>query len=118
MHSLDSFRKKVEDWVNGIENDLDVGIDELHDMENYLKSELDDIESSADADPEGAYGRVVKLAGVCGHAARRKSHLAGIFARYLHRFISIMQKLQKDMGALSFTISVSFPFDLTLSLTF
>lgn len=118
MSSQEEFYKKIEDWLSGLEKDFDVGVEDVQHLDSYLKKEFDELDSTADQNPDAAYGRVVKLAGVCGHAARRKSHLVSILNKYLHRFISIMKRLQKDMGALSFTITVSFPFDLSISLTF
>lgn len=118
MSSSEEFSKRVEDWLSGIEKDFDVGLEEVGHLDAYLKKEFDALDSSADSNPEDAYGRVVKLAAVCGHAARKKDHLVGLLTRYLHRFISVMRKVEKDMGAASFSITASFPFDLSISLTF
>lgn len=118
MPSDDRISKKIEDWLSGVEKDFDIGLEDLHDLDSYIRKELDDIDSMVEGDPDTAYGRVMKLAGVAGHAARKRPHLVGLLTGYLHRFISIMKKLQKEMGALSFSISVSFPFDMSITLTF
>lgn len=118
MSSEEDFARKVENWLSGIERDFDIGLEELHDLDSYLGKEFDELDSTADQNPEEAYGRVVRVAAVCGHAARKRSHLVGILTKYIHRFISVMNKLQKDLGAVSFSISVSFPFDISLSLNF
>jgi hypothetical protein len=110
--------KKIEDWLSGAEKDFEIGLDDIRDFDSYIGKELDDIDSIVEGDPNTAYGRVMKLAGVAGHAARKRPHIIGLLTGYLHRFISIMKKVQKEMGAVSFTISVSFPFDLGISLTF
>lgn len=118
MSSLEEFSKRVDDWLKGAEKDLDIGMEEMGQLDGYLNKEFDDLDSTADQDPEGAYGKVIRVAAVCGHAARKKSHLVGLLSKYVHRFISIMNRLQKDLGAVSFSITVSFPFDISLTLNF
>ena len=114
----EDFSKRVEKWLSGVEKDFDIGFEELQNLDAYLLKEFDDLDSTVAQDPEAAYGRVVRIAAVCGHAARKRSHLVGILTKYIHRFISVMSKLQKELGAISFSISVSFPFDISLSLNF
>lgn len=118
MPSEVDLAKRIEDWFSGAEKELDIGMEDLHNLDAYLMKEFDDLDSTADQDPEEAYGRVVKLAGVCGHAARKRSRLVGLLSKYIHRFISVMNKLQKDLGAVSFSITVSFPFDISITLNF
>ena len=118
MPALEDFSRRVENWLSGVEKDLDISLEDLQGLDAYLKKEFDDLDASADHDPDAAYGKVVKLAAVCGHAARKRNHLVGFLAKYIHRFISVMSRLQKGLGAISFSISVSFPFDISLSLNF
>ena len=118
VSSEEDFAKRIENWLSGIERDFDIGVEGLHDLDSYLMKEFDDLDSTVAQDPEAAYGRVVRIAAVCGHAARKRSHLVGILTKYIHRFVSVMSKLQKELGAISFSISVSFPFDISLSLNF
>lgn len=118
MSSPEEFSKKIEDWLKGAEKDLDIGVEDMDYLDSYLKKEFDDLDSTADQNPEAAFGRVLKVAAVCAHAARKRSHLVGLLSRYVHRFISVMNRLQKDLGAISFSITVSFPFDISLTLNF
>ena len=118
MPTLEDFSKRVENWLSGVENDLAIGLEDLQNLDAYLLKEFDDLDSNADQDPDASYGKVIKLAAVCGHAARKRNHLVGMLTKYIHRFITVMNRLQKDLGAISFSISVSFPFDISLSLNF
>lgn len=110
--------KRIEDWFSGMSHDIHIGEEDLDDFREYLESSLDDAEKSSGSDPEGAYGKVVKLASVTSHAARRKPLLVDVLTKYVKRFITILEEVKKALGALSFTLTVSFPFDLSISLTF
>lgn len=113
-----NIRKRVEDWLKGIEMDIEIGEQDIDDFQDYLESELRDAENTSATNPSEAYGKVVRLASVTSHAARKKPLLVSVLNRYVQRFVNVMGNVKKALGAESFTITVSFPFDLSISLTF
>lgn len=118
MTEGESFRKKVENWFQGIEQDIELGEHYMDDVGEFFETSLKDAESFSESDPAGAYSKVLKLADVGGHVARKKPALVELLGHYVGRFIAVMEKVKKALGAVSFTITVSFPFDMSISLTF
>ncbi len=118
MAENDSFRDRVERWIKGIDSELKLDEHYLDDVREFIESSLKEAENLSDSAPSDAYGKVLELANVSSHAARRKPVLVEMLGHYVERFIGIMQKVKKSLGALSFSITVSFPFDLYISLSF
>lgn len=118
MADEEDFKSRVESWLRGLKTELEMDEKDLEHLDSYIMESLKDADSSADSDPTGAYSKVVKLANVTGHLARKKPFVVEILGKYVEHFASVMKKVQKALGALSFTISVSFPFDVSISLTF
>lgn len=114
----DGFSSRIERWFKGLEKDIEIDERDLEHFDSYIMESLKDADSSADSDPNGAYSKIVKLAGVAGHLARKKPFIVEILGKYIQHFESVMKKIEKALGATSFTITVSFPFDLSISLTF
>lgn len=113
-----NLEERVERWIRGLERDIEVGEYDLEDLGSYLDRELDDAQTMSSTDPAGAYGKVMKLANSTGVMARKKPMLVELLGKYVKRFVDVMNEIKKALGALSFTITVSFPFDMSLSLTF
>lgn len=113
-----SFGNNVEKWINGIDRELELGEHYLDDMRDFIETSLEEAEAISDSSPSDAYGKVLKLASVGSHTARRKPALVELLSHYVEKFISIMEKVKKALGAVSFSISVSFPFDMFIGLTF
>lgn len=118
MEYDDSFKVRAEKWLKGMEKELEIGEHELDDLKDFMETSLSDADSLSESNPTEAYSRVVKVANVTGHLARKKPALVGLLEHYVDKFIEVMNKVKKALGAVSFTISVSFPFDLGISLTF
>ncbi len=118
MEHDDSFKVRAEKWMKGLEDELEIGEHELDDLKDFVDTSLSDADSLSESNPAEAYSRVVKIANVAGHLARKKPALVDLLEHYVDKFISVMTKVKKALGAVSFTISVSFPFDLGISLTF
>lgn len=114
----DSFRDRVERWIKGIDSEIELSGNYADDMREFIEFSLKEAEGLLDSAPSYAYGKVLKLANVSSHAARRKPALVELLGHYVERFIGIMQKVKKALGAVSFSITVSFPFDLYISLSF
>ncbi len=118
MADNNSFRDRVERWIKGIDSDLELGEHYLDDVREFFESSLAEAEGSSDSDPAGAYSKVLKLANVGAHAARKKPELVEMLGHFVGRFVTVMEKVKKALGAVSFTLTVSFPFDMSISLTF
>lgn len=118
MSEIESFRERAERWVEGLDRDLELGEHYLDDVRDFMESSLKDADSFTDSNPSEAYSRVMKLANVSGHMARKKPALVELLGHYVEKFVDIMNKVKKALGAVSFTITVSFPFDMSISLTF
>ncbi len=118
MDGTDSFKERAEKWLKGIYGELEVGENELDQLKDFMESSLREAENYTSSDPSEAYGRLMKLANLSGHLAKKKPVLVELLSHYLQRFVEIMNQIKKALGALSFTIGVSFPFYLSFSLTF
>ena len=118
MTMEDNLRERIDNWLRGVEKEIEIGEHDAAQLESYLEDQMDDAETSSRTNPEEAYGKVVKLASVASHMARRKPALVDLLNRYVQRFVSVMNTVKKALGAVSFSITVSFPFDLSISLTF
>lgn len=118
MTGMETFKDKVEKWIEDFDQELELGEHYLDDVKNYVESSLKDADSFTDSNPSEAYSRVVKLANVSAHMARKKPALVELLGHYVEKFVAIMEKVKKALGAVSFTITVSFPFDMSISLTF
>lgn len=110
--------ERIDNWFRGISGDIEIGESDLDDLEKYLQKELDNAGKLLDTSPAEAYGRVVRLAHATGTMARKKPFIVDLLDKYVQKFVDIMNRVKKALGAVSFTITVSFPFDISLSLTF
>lgn len=118
MVETDDIPNKIKTWLRDLKSEVEDEPHILEELDSYLAKEFDTADSISDSQPEEAYGRILRLADLSSKAASKKPLLIRVFTKYLKRFVNAMTNVQKAMGAVSFTISVSFPFNISLSLTF
>lgn len=118
MVAQGSLEERIGNWIKGLERDIEFDDREIHDFEDYITRSLDDAESSVSSDPSHAYSSVLKVASVSGHVARKKPFIVDLLSKHLQHIISVLNEIKKAMGATSFSVTVSFPFDLSISLSF
>lgn len=118
MTELGTFDEKVERWIKDLDANIGLGEHYVDDLKMYMEKTLKEIEDISMSDAKEAYGKLIRLAGVGSHAAGRKHELVELFGHYVDHFSKIMEKVRIALGAASYTISVSFPFDMGISLTF
>lgn len=119
MELVDKIRKTMDEWLETGEVEFGDIIEatEKH-WDEFINQEFDAIENDLKTDPGKAYGHVVTLANYTGHAAEKNPRIIKILTGYIRKFIDVMHKLKTLLGAASFSVSVSTPFYLSLSLTF
>lgn len=110
--------QRIKDWLEGIREDLQLDDRDLEQLDVFLQQEFDSAETMSDSNPGDAYGRILGIASISSKAASKKPLMIRVFMKYLNRFVNIMNKVQHAMGAVSFSIGVSFPFDIELVLNF
>ncbi len=118
MTSGEDFSQRIKNWLDGLATDLKVDEHDFEDLERYLLEEFDYADSMSDTSPGEAYGKILEIANLTSKAAVKEPLLVGLLMKYLQRFVNVMNKVQKAMGAASFSIAVSFPFDIDLILNF
>lgn len=118
MVDLDEIPEKIRKWLEDVGSELKIGEEDLADLEAFLQSEFDKADSVSDSEPTEAYARVIRIADISSRTASKRPFLIRLFMKYLQRFVDVMKRVQKSMGAISFSISVSFPFNVSITITF
>lgn len=119
MDMAEKIKQTLEKWLETGEMDVRDFFEaaDTH-WESFISSEFSAIEEEIKTDPEKAYSHLVSLSDFTGHAAQKKPRIIRVLTGFIRKFIDIMHKLKTVLGAQSFSVSVSLPFYLSLSLTF
>lgn len=119
MDNIEKIRGSLDKWLESGEMDVKDFLETADEhWESFINSEFSKIEDELKTDPEKAYSHLVSLANFTGHAAHKKPRIIRVLSGFIRRFIDVMRKLKTALGAGSFSVTVSFPFDLSLTLTF
>ena len=119
MDMADNIKQTLDNWLETGEMDIKDFFEAADEhWESFISSEFADIDEELKTDPEKAYGHLVSLADFAGHAAEKKPRIVKVLTGFIHKFIDVMRKLKTMLRAESFSISVSLPFYLSLSLSF
>ncbi len=97
---------------------LDTLAEEFVDNEAGVNEVFDQVEADADADPFLAMTHATALVGIINHAQTKTSKLSNRLAEAINRLHAILEKIKATTNATSFTITVGFPFNLSISVTF
>ncbi len=119
MSSVDSIAQSFEEWLQRGEvrlRDLISATDEH--WREYFSREIDQISQEVDDAPERAYAHLLSLVGFAGSNSGKSPRIVKILGEYVRKLADIMGKIAKALGASSFSIIVSVPFDLSIDLTF
>lgn len=119
MDSDERIEKSLQDWLQRGEVKLRDLLDTTDDhWRAFFKKEVGLIEEEVDKEPEKAYGHIMSLFSFIGGSSRKVPRLAKLLAEFVRDITDVMTKIKKALGAESFSITLSVPFDISVSLTF
>lgn len=119
MDMIDKIREELEHW-------LKTGEIRFHALEetteehwkSYFDSELKKIENTVSADPSGAFSHLVTLSDFASRSSEKHPLVVRAITGFMKRMVHILGRVRELMGAQGFSITVSVPFDLSLTLSF
>jgi hypothetical protein len=88
------------------------------DNEAGVTQVFDQIEAEADTDPFLALTHATALVGIINHAQTKSAKLSRRLASAINRLHAILEKIKVRTKAATFTITVGFPFNISIGVTF
>ncbi len=119
MDIEDKIKESFVDWLKHDETKLMevFGASDEHWMK-FMQQEMEEIESEVLKEPEKAYSHLLSLVGFSCRATKDRPRTASLLTSFLRKFKDILGKIKTALGAESFSITFSIPFDVSVSLTF
>lgn len=119
MDADDRIKKSFGDWLKKGEVKLRDLLDTTDEhWRAFLKKEMGLINEEVEKEPEKAYGHIMSLLSFIGGSSRKVPRLARLLAEFVKDITTSMTKIKNALGAESFSIILSVPFDISVSLTF
>lgn len=114
---MENVNQIVSEWEQGAEMTLGDANVIYESLDSYLNEEFEEISELINSDPAAAFCKLVRMTNFISAAGRKVPGIITNFQKTINKYQALGKTLGKKLAAKSLTISVGFPWGVSVGLT-